>query len=171
MVSIKVGAASLMAHRLKRLPTMWETWVWSWVGKIPWRRKWQPTPVFLPGKSHGRRSLVGYSLWGSKESDTVERLHVIDIKVGHQWEYLQWHADYFNVLHFSLLLMWDMSWVNIWNKRNSAELKWKIKITLHKSFLDTFISREKNEDDSFFLGYMVVLIIKKKIHMKMLCKL
>ena len=36
-----------------------------WVGKIPWRRKWQPTPVFLPGKFHGQRSLVGYSLWGS----------------------------------------------------------------------------------------------------------
>ena len=32
-----------------------------WVGKIPWRRKWQPIPVFSPGKSHGRRSLVGYS--------------------------------------------------------------------------------------------------------------
>ena len=32
-----------------------------WVGKIPWRRKWQPTPIFLPGKSHGQRSLVGYS--------------------------------------------------------------------------------------------------------------
>ena len=35
-----------------------------WVGKIPWRRKWQPTPVFLPGKSHGQRGLVGYSPWG-----------------------------------------------------------------------------------------------------------
>jgi len=46
-----------------------------WVRKIPWRRKWQPTPVFLPGKSHGRRSLVGYSLRGRKESDTTERLH------------------------------------------------------------------------------------------------
>ena len=44
----------------------------SWVGKIPWRRKWHPTPVFLPGKSHGQRSLVGYSLWGHKESDTTE---------------------------------------------------------------------------------------------------
>ena len=32
-----------------------------WVGKIPWRKKWQPTPVFFPGKSHGQRSLVGYS--------------------------------------------------------------------------------------------------------------
>ena len=37
-----------------------------WVGKILWRRKWQPTPVFLPGKSHGQRSLVGYSPWGHK---------------------------------------------------------------------------------------------------------
>ena len=43
-----------------------------WVGKIPWKRKWQPTPVFLPGKSHGLWSLAGYSLWGHKESDTTE---------------------------------------------------------------------------------------------------
>ena len=39
--------------------------------------KWQPTPVLLPGKSHGRRSLVGYSPWGRKESDTTERLHFL----------------------------------------------------------------------------------------------
>ena len=38
-----------------------------WVGKIPWSRKWQPTPVFLPGKFHGQRNLVGYSAWGRKE--------------------------------------------------------------------------------------------------------
>ena len=47
-----------------------------WVGKILWRRKWQPTPVFLPGKSRGQSSLVGYSLWGRKKSDTTERLHL-----------------------------------------------------------------------------------------------
>ena len=47
----------------------------SWVGKIPWRRKWQSTPALLPGKSHGWRSLIGYSPWGRKESDTTERLH------------------------------------------------------------------------------------------------
>ena len=39
-----------------------------WVGKIPWRRKWPPTAVFLPGESHGQRSLAGYSPWGHKES-------------------------------------------------------------------------------------------------------
>jgi len=47
-----------------------------WVGEIPWRRKWQPTPVFWPGKSHGWRSLAGYSPCGHKESDTTERLHL-----------------------------------------------------------------------------------------------
>ena len=40
-----------------------------------WRRQWHPTPVLLPGKSHGWRSLVGYSSWGRKESDTTEQLH------------------------------------------------------------------------------------------------
>ena len=46
-----------------------------WVEKIPWRRKWHSTPVFLPGKSHGRRSLVGCSPWGCEESDVTDRLH------------------------------------------------------------------------------------------------
>ena len=46
-----------------------------WVRKMPWRRKWQPTPVLLPGKSHGRRSLVGYSQWCRKELGMTERLH------------------------------------------------------------------------------------------------
>ena len=43
-----------------------------WVGKILWRRKWQPTPVFLPGKSHGQRMLAGYNPWSHKESDTTK---------------------------------------------------------------------------------------------------
>ena len=43
-----------------------------WVWKIPWRRAQQPTPIFFPGKFHGRRSLVGYSPWGHKESDTTD---------------------------------------------------------------------------------------------------
>ena len=46
-----------------------------WVRKICWRRKWQSTPVLLPGKSHEQRSLIGYSPWGHKESDMTERLH------------------------------------------------------------------------------------------------
>ena len=46
-----------------------------WVGRIPWRRAWQPTPVFLPGESHGQRSLQGYSPWGGKELDTTKRVN------------------------------------------------------------------------------------------------
>ena len=42
------------------------------VGKVPWRRAWQPTPVFLPGESHGQRSLVGYSPWVHKDSDMID---------------------------------------------------------------------------------------------------
>ena len=64
---------------VKRLPAVWETGVLGfdpWTGKILWRRKWQPTPVLLPGKFHGLRSLVGYSPWGCKESDTTEWLHL-----------------------------------------------------------------------------------------------
>ena len=56
----------------------------SWVGKIPWRKKWQPTPVLLPGKSHGQRSLVGYSSWGHKESDTTEKLHFPELRTSYQ---------------------------------------------------------------------------------------
>ena len=46
-----------------------------WVGKIPWGRKWQPTPVFLPEKSHGQKSLVGESPQGCKESDITKHTH------------------------------------------------------------------------------------------------
>ena len=53
-----------------------------WVRKIPWRRKWQPTPVFLPGESRGQRSLGGYSPWVA-ESDKTERLH-------HHHQVLRW---------------------------------------------------------------------------------
>ena len=56
--------ASLLAHIVNNLDL--------WVKKIPGRRKWQPTPVFLPGESHGQRSLVGYSPRGLKESGMTE---------------------------------------------------------------------------------------------------
>ena len=46
----------------------------SWVWKIPWRRKWPPTPVFLPGKSYGKRNLVGYIPYGHKESEITKLL-------------------------------------------------------------------------------------------------
>ena len=55
---------------VKNLAATQETWVLSWVGKLPWKRKWQPTPVFLPEKPHGQRSLLSYSPRGSQKSLT-----------------------------------------------------------------------------------------------------
>ena len=68
LVFMKRTGASLAIQAVKNLPAMQETWV----GKIPWRREWLAIPVFLPGKSHEQRSLVGYSPWGHKESDMTE---------------------------------------------------------------------------------------------------
>ena len=67
--------ASYMALVVKNPPAMkepQETWVQSLGQEDPWRRKWQPAPIFLPGKSHFQRSLVGYSSWGCKELDMTE---------------------------------------------------------------------------------------------------
>ena len=60
------------AQMVKNPPAMRRPGFDPWVGKIPWRRKWQPTPVFLPGESQGRGSLVGCHLWGRTESDMTE---------------------------------------------------------------------------------------------------
>ena len=65
----RVYRGDLVAQIVKRLSTMWETWVRSLGWEVPWRRKWQPTPVLLPRKSHGRRSLVSMGLQ----------------RVGHDW--------------------------------------------------------------------------------------
>ena len=69
-----------------------------WVGKIPWKKKWQPTLVFLSGESHGQRSLAGYSAWGCKESDTTEWLNTYA------------HSTSINCLIHHL--------INQWNKEN-----------------------------------------------------
>ena len=74
----------MVAQQVKCLPAMRRPGFHPWVGKITWRRKWQPIPVLLPRESHGQRSLVGYSPWGRKESDTTEWLHfhIFKIRMG-----------------------------------------------------------------------------------------
>ena len=82
--------ASLVAQMVKHPPAMQETGFNPWVGKIPGRRKWQPTPVFLPGEFHRQRSLAGYRPWSRKESDTTEQLtHTPHdpIQVMHIWHF------------------------------------------------------------------------------------
>ena len=64
-LSLGISGASLVAQTVKNLPAMQEM-LEPWVGKIPWRRKWQPAPVVLHGEFHGQRSLAGYSPWGHK---------------------------------------------------------------------------------------------------------
>ena len=69
------GKQSIWFLRVDRtILRMQVTQFYHWIRKIPWRRKWQPTLVFLPGKSHGQRSLLGYYPWSCKESDTTEWL-------------------------------------------------------------------------------------------------
>ena len=58
----------------KNLPVMWDPGFNPRVGKIPWRRNWQPTPALLPGETHRQRSLMGYSPWSHKEWNTTEQL-------------------------------------------------------------------------------------------------
>ena len=64
----------LVAELVKNPPAIQETWVRSWVGKIPWRKERLPTPVFWPGEFHEL-----YSPWGHKESDTTERLSLFSL--------------------------------------------------------------------------------------------
>ena len=64
-----------VAQLVKNPPAMWETWVYPWVEKIPWRKDRLPTPVFWPGEFHG------LSLWGHKESDTTEQLSLSQLAI------------------------------------------------------------------------------------------
>ena len=62
----------LVTQMVKNLPEVWENWVRSLSQEDPLEKKWQSTAVFLPGKSHGQRSLAGYSQWGRKELNMTE---------------------------------------------------------------------------------------------------
>ena len=64
--------ASMVAQMIKNPLAMCDTRVLSLGWEDPWRRDWLPTPIFLPRKFHGQRTLVGYSQWGHKQSDTTE---------------------------------------------------------------------------------------------------
>jgi len=84
-----------------------------WVRKIPWIRKWQSTSVLLPGKSHGQRSLVGYSPWGRKESDTTEQLHFF-------WKIVENRGAWYAAVHGVA-----KSWTKLrdWSTSNDVDIK------------------------------------------------
>ena len=75
---MSIHGTSLVVQMVKNMPAMQETLFDPWIEKISWRREGQPTPVFLAGKSHGQRSLGGYSLQGHRESDMTEVAKKLD---------------------------------------------------------------------------------------------
>ena len=114
----------------------------SWIRKIPWRRKQQPTPVFLPGKSHGQRSLAGYSPWGSKELDKTEH-HRCCYNLcpwGH-WRVLdQQHRDAVDggLLHISAQLwVWSCHMSTLQSYMVGLFVPWKLASALYGSGQDS----------------------------------
>ena len=79
-------------------PAMQETWV-QFLGQeiVPWRRKWQPTPVFLPGEFHGERSLAGYSSWDTTEQLTLSLASGTVLGTGHTAIYRFFNGTFFNL--------------------------------------------------------------------------
>ena len=75
ILRVNLFKSVFVAQTVKNCPAVKEPWVSSLGQECPpWRREWLPTPVFLPGESHGQRSLTGHSPWSRQESDTSERL-------------------------------------------------------------------------------------------------
>ena len=87
-----------------------------WVGKIPWRREWQPTPVFLPGESHGQRRLAGYNSWGHKESYVTEQLST----------YTLHPIQFSSVQLFSHLQLFATAWTVAWQASLSITNSWRL---------------------------------------------
>ena len=97
--------ASLMAQQEKNPHAMQEVGRFNtWVEKIPWRRKWPFTPVFLPGKSHRQGSLAGYNLWGGKGSDMTEHTHTHVHKSTAIQDPLRWMNGYFAMTTTSYII-------------------------------------------------------------------
>ena len=109
-----------------------ETKIDPWVGKMPWRREWQPTPVFLPGESHGQRNLASYSRRGLKESDTIEAANTFTLLTnstsnlrGEKWSHCNfkwdWAYEYVSESEFTPLLWTDgFNYIEI-----IVQIKWR----------------------------------------------
>ena len=98
-----------------------------WLGKIPWRRKWQPIPVFFTGKFHWQRSLAGSSPWGHKESDTTERVCACARAHTHTQTHTQVNWMFLKSSSFS----WKSPVINSWLGRKPVEEKWVENIFSH----------------------------------------
>ena len=88
-----------------------------WARKIPWRRAWQPTPVFLPGESHGQRSLVGYSLWVEKSRTQLKR------QCAHAHAHTHTHTQLYGFSHFLTHPSLELSSLKVHLKCSLCSLK------------------------------------------------
>ena len=105
--------ASLVAQMVKNLPAVQETWVWSLGQEDPLEKEWQPTPAFLPREFQEQWSLVSYSPWGHKESDT-EKLslsHLYIMKI--QGEYDKYDKQFPQIIHLQNSYFLHFSLVHI----------------------------------------------------------
>ena len=113
-----------------------EMWVQFWVRKIPWRTKWQRTPTFLPVKSHGQKSLAGYSPLDHKDSDMTERLST-------QTKYLAYFNTKCNIF---ILLHWHIIY-NIWKY---------IYFNTGKIGFNSFYFKNMNKIIKYFFLYLIL---------------
>ena len=118
---------------VKNAPAMRETWIWSPVGKIPWRREWQPTPVFFLENPHGQRSLEGYSPWGPQELDMTERLsaHSLSLSLSLSLSHTHTHTHSYMLIRIALITILKFSFGPSydWFSNLGAVLKWCILVS------------------------------------------
>ena len=118
----------LVAQMVKNLPAMQETQVQSLGWKIPWRRKWQPTPVFLLGQSHGQRNLAGHSPWNSKEFriDLTEVINThipkngISILMG--WSNQKGESQINQLIRYKSVNQLNLLILSLWKLRRKGEI-------------------------------------------------
>ena len=96
---LSLGRASLVVQMVKNLPECRRLESNPWVGKIPWNREWQFIPVSLTGEFHRQRSLVGYSPWGHKQSDTGKQLtlFIVDLQCSVNFQIFYILADLLSI--------------------------------------------------------------------------
>ena len=124
-------------------------WVHSFDWILKWGRKWEPIPVFLPGESNGQRSLVGYSSWDRKESDTTERLHSLTHSGANSFIIVSWPAQsvyspspFGSVQSLSHVRLFGTPWIaarqtslSITNSRSSLKLMSNQILSMQKLYL------------------------------------
>ena len=121
--------ASLVAQSIKNSPAKcWRCRYNTWIKKIPWRRAWQPTLVFLPGEYHGLKSLAGYSPWGRR--------------VRHDWSYWARTMEYYSALRKKEILSFTTTWMKLEDIMLSEISQTHKRQTLHGL---TYMRSQKNK--------------------------